>query len=155
LEAAMPQILTNREEWKATANYNSQTAQLAIDGDIHTRYDSGTAQVPGMWFQIELPRETTITGLRLDATTSENDYPHRYKVELSDDGENWGPPVAMRQGTRALTDIFFTPAAGKFIRITQTDTDNHHWSIHELMIYTPGMVTRTVPAANPEPTKFE
>ena len=156
LQAAVPQILNNRSEWKATANYNSQSAQLAIDGDIKTRYDTGTSQIPGMWFQIELPQETTITGLRLDAAASENDYPRRYKVELSDDGTNWGQPVVMqRRGTQAMTDIFFTPATGKFIRITQTDSvDTYFWSIHELTIYTPGVVSKTsaIPAA---PSKLE
>jgi mono/diheme cytochrome c family protein len=156
LQAAMPQILTNRAEWKATANNNQQSAQLAIDGDLKTRYDTGAPQIPGMWFQIELPQETTITGLRLDAAASNADYPRGYKVELSDDGKTWGQPVAeQRRGVRVVTDIFFTPAAAKFIRITQTGSvDGHFWSIHELTIYAPGVISKTsaIPAA---PSKLE
>ena len=30
-------------------------------------YDTATPQVPGMWFQIELPEQTEIAGLELDA----------------------------------------------------------------------------------------
>ena len=153
LQAAMPQILANRAEWKATANYNPQIAQLAIDGDIKTRYDTGTPQIPGMWFQVQLPQEAAIAGLRLDAAGSNNDYPRGYKVELSDDGKTWTQPVAGRFGTRALTDIFFTPVTGRFIRITQTrSVDVNFWSIHELTIYTPGVIGKT---AKPKPSKFE
>jgi mono/diheme cytochrome c family protein/glucose/arabinose dehydrogenase len=156
LLAAVPQALTNREDWKVTANYNPQAARLAIDGNLDTRYDTGTPQVPGMWFQIELPQETTITGLRLNAATSDRDYPRGYKVELSDDGTTWTQPVAKGAGSRALTDIFFTPAKAKFIRITQTSSvDGLYWSIHELAVYTPGVFDKTVQPAKPEPSKFE
>ena len=141
---------------KVTANYNPQAARLAIDGNLDTRYDTGTPQVPGMWFQIELPQETTITGLRLNAATSDRDYPRGYKVELSDDGTTWTQPVAKGAGSRALTDIFFTPARAKFIRITQTSSvDGLYWSIHELAVYTPGVFDKTGQPAKPEPSKFE
>ena len=156
LQAAMPHALTNRKDWKATANYNPQAASLAIDGNGQTRYSTGTDQVPGMWFQIELPQETTITGLRLDTTGSNRDYPRGYKVELSDDGKAWGQPVAKGAGVRAVTEILFTPARGRFIRITQTSSaDGLYWSIHELAIYAPGVVSKTFEPSKSEPSKFE
>jgi glucose/arabinose dehydrogenase/mono/diheme cytochrome c family protein len=156
LQAAMPHALTNSKDWKATANYNSQDASLAFDGDDKTRYSTGTDQVPGMWFQIELPQETTITGLRLDTTGSNRDYPRGYKVELSDDGKTWGQPVAKGVGIHAITDILFAPAEGKFIRITQTGSvGGLYWSIHELAIYAPGVVSKTSAPAKPETSKFE
>jgi hypothetical protein len=156
LQASMPHALTNSKDWKATANYNPQDASLAFDGDDKTRYSTGTDQLPGMWFQIELPQETTITGLRLDTTPSNRDYPRGYKVELSDDGKTWGQPVATGNGFHAITDILFAPAKGKFIRITQTGSVNGlYWSIHELAIYAPGVVSKTSEPTKPEPSKFE
>jgi hypothetical protein len=108
-----------------------------------------------MWFQVELPEATTINGLRLDAAGSNRDYPRGYKVELSDDGLTWGPPVASGRGTHAMTEILFAPARAKFIRITQTGTvDGLYWSIHELSIYTPGVVSKTSATTN-APSKFE
>jgi mono/diheme cytochrome c family protein len=154
LAAAMPEPLPNREQWKVTANYHAQAASLAVDNDIKTRYDTGETQKPGMWFQIELPQETLLAGLRLDTGASKDDFPQRYKVELSGDGVNWTAPVAQGLGTRDYTDIFFTPVQSKFIRITQTgSSDGLFWSIHELTIYKPGVVSKAGPA-KPE-AKFE
>jgi len=138
LQAVLPQPLTNRAHWKVTASHNSQSAPLAIDGDIKTRYDTAQPQVPGMWFQIELPAATTISGLRLNAGTSFQDFPRGYKVELSDDGQTWGQPVATGQGSSPVTDIFFPPTKTRFVRIAQTgSTEGLFWSIHELNIFTP------------------
>lgn len=67
LQASLPQRLTNRKEWKLNASHHPQAAIKTIDGNMSTRYDTTTIQVPGMWFQIELPQETTIAGLELDA----------------------------------------------------------------------------------------
>ncbi len=155
LQMAMPQILTGNANWKLNASHNAKSAQRAIDGDIKTRFDTATPQVPGMWFEIELPEVTTIAGLRLNAGDSVNDYPRGYKVELSDDGKNWSPPVAQGKGRHPITDIFFPPGQGRFIRITQTGSvDGLFWSIHELAIYTPGMVNKIAPAKS-ESSKFE
>jgi mono/diheme cytochrome c family protein len=154
LQAVLPQPLTNRARWKVSASDNSQSARLAIDGDIKTRYDTSRPQVPGMWFQIELPEAATISGLRLDAGNSFEDYPRGYKVELSDDGRAWGQPVAMGQGSSPVTDIFFPPARGKFIRIAQTGSvQGLFWSIHELNIFTPGapIPRKAVPGAGGNP----
>ncbi|MFA6545520.1 MAG: discoidin domain-containing protein [Limisphaerales bacterium] len=134
LTAVLPNApLTNRRDWKLTASHNAASLPAAVDGSISTRYDTKTPQVPGMWVQIELPAETVITGLRLDATGSNGDYPRGYKVELSTDGRTWGQPVATGRGRRALTEIEFPTTKTKFIRITQTGSvKGLYWSIHEL-----------------------
>ncbi len=154
LQAAVPQMLTNRADWKASASNNTLAAPLAIDGDLKTRYLTTGPQVAGMWFQIELPQETAVTGLRLDTPRSRNNYPHGYKVELSEDGNTWGAPVAEGAGTPAATEIFFAPAKGRFIRITQTGSGDNYWAIQELAIYTPGTISK-IEAPKPKPSKFE
>lgn len=139
LQSVLPQPLANRAQWKVSASHNSQSARLAIDGDIKTRFDTAKVQSPGMWYEVELPAAATISGLRLDAGNSFKDYPRGYKVELSNDGQTWSPPVAVGHGNSPVTDIFFPPAMDKFIRITQTGSDNGlFWSIHELQVFTPG-----------------
>jgi putative membrane-bound dehydrogenase-like protein len=156
LQAAVPQILSGQAGWKVTASHNSKVARLAIDGDLKTRFDTATPQVPGMWYEIELPQETRITGLRLNAAASVADYPRGYKVQLSDDGTHWNSPVAEGKGVRPITDIIFPPAQAKFIRITQTGSvDGLYWSIHELTIYTPGVIHQTDAPAKPKSSEFE
>jgi mono/diheme cytochrome c family protein len=139
LLATLPQPLTNRALWKVSASHNSGSAAMAIDGDIKTRFDTAQPQVPGMWFEVELPEAETIAGLRLNAGDSFKDYPRGYEIELSDDGKTWGKPAAKGKGGGPVTDIFFPPARGKFVRITQTGSVHGlFWSIHELNIFAPG-----------------
>jgi mono/diheme cytochrome c family protein len=136
LRAVVPQALANRSQWHVTASHNLGAVQQAVDGDMNTRYDSGSYQAPGMWFQIELPRETNVNALELDAGASAYDYPRGYQVHLSSDGQHWGEPVASGLGKRARTEIEFKPAKTRFIRITQTGAEKGvYWSIHEMKIY--------------------
>jgi mono/diheme cytochrome c family protein len=140
LLAALPNPpLANRSAWKLTASHNAASLALAVDGKADTRYDTRTPQVPGMWVQIELPAETTLTGVRLDASGSNSDYPRGYTVELSGDGKTWAKPIATGEGNSALTEIKFPAAKTKFIRITQTGTvKGLFWSIHELDLLSEG-----------------
>ena len=56
LRAAVPQYFPDRKKWKFTASHNTGKAPAAVDGNAGSRFDTGTAMVPGMWFTIELPK---------------------------------------------------------------------------------------------------
>ena len=72
------------------------------------------------------------SGLKAGANTAQ--CISRYKAELSTDGKSW-TEVAHGNGSDAVTEIEFSPANAKFIRITQTGAVNGlFWSIHELQI---------------------
>ena len=136
---ALPKPLGDAKKWKLTASVNSAGCSAAIDGDAKTRWDTHGSQTPGQWFQIELPAETEVAGVRLDAAKSGNDFPRGYKVELSADGTTWSKPVAEGKGGGAITDIPFAPAKAKFIRITQTGAvQGKFWSIHEISVLKSG-----------------
>ncbi len=136
---ALPKPLGDSKKWKLTASVNSAGCSAAIDGNATTRWDTHGSQTPGQWFQIELPAETEVAGVRLDAGKSANDFPRGYKVELSADGTTWGKPVAEGKGGGTITDIPFAPAKAKFIRITQTGAvQGKFWSIHELSVLKSG-----------------
>ncbi len=132
----LPQPLAGRDKWKLTASHAANDTKLAIDGSRDSRYTTKTPQVPGMWFEVELPAETNIVGLELDSAKSPNDYPRGYTVELSADGQTWAKPVATGKGNGPETVIQFPAAKAKFIRITQTGSvGGLYWSIHELQIF--------------------
>lgn len=138
LRDVIPQYVTNRTNWTVSASLYSENAKKAIDGDSATRYDTGKIQEPGMWFQVTLPEETTISGILLDAGSSPRDYPRGYKVQLSSDGEHWGDPVAKGKGNARTTEILFPAAKTKFVRITLTDSAKDlFWSIHEMQLLRP------------------
>jgi len=139
LADALPKPLGDSKKWKLTANVNPGGCSAAIDGDAKTRWDTKASQTPGQWFQIELPAETEVAGVRLDSKNSARDFPRGFKVELSADGKTWSKPVAEGKGGGPITDIAFAPVKTKFIRITQTGSVNgKHWSIHELAVLKSG-----------------
>ncbi|MDP4721747.1 MAG: discoidin domain-containing protein [Akkermansiaceae bacterium] len=137
LEALEPAPLTNRKEWKLTASHGAKDLPAAIDGNAKTRYTTGAAQQPGMWLQIELPQEATLSAIDLDARGSERDFPNAYEVQVSQDGKQWGKALAKGKGGDAITRIELPEGAkARFVKITQTGKNPRlYWSIHELQIY--------------------
>jgi mono/diheme cytochrome c family protein len=139
LRADYPSPLDNRSQWKLTSSHKPEDCIKAIDGDESSRWTSGKPQVPGMWFQIELPAETEIAGLLLDYSKSSGDYPRGYTVQFSPDGNTWGEPVLKGEGGRSDTELLLPkPVKAKFIRINQTgEAKGTFWSIHELQVLKP------------------
>ena len=136
LRATVPQYLPDRKKWKLSASHNTGKVSSAVDGNLGTRFDTATAMVPGMWFQIELPETTEISGLRLDSAGSVLDYPSGYEVAVSVDGKSWSPPLVKGKGTHPLTEIYFSGVKAKLIKIVQTGRrPGKYWSIHDLQIY--------------------
>lgn len=148
--------LENRKEWKFGASHNGNKARDSVDGNIASRWDTGTPQKPGMWFTIELPEATMIQGLRLDSRRSSRDYPRGYNVEVSLDGKNWSKPVASGKGDNPVTDINFSRVKAKHIRINQTGSvSGLFWSIHELDIYRAALQKPEIKKMNAAANAFE
>jgi mono/diheme cytochrome c family protein len=161
LEPHIPRVLTNTSAWKVSASHNAGAAINAI-GDTG-RWDTGAPQQPGMWFQIELPAEATVSELQIDSVVRGRVLfapgagrggaatgrgrgrgallritgPASYSVQVSSDGSAWGPPVAEGDGATPTTTIRFEPVRAKFIRITQTGTaeNGEAWGIQRVQIY--------------------
>lgn len=123
--------------WDATASKASARAQLACDGDPATRWDSGTGQQAGQWFQVDLGEVRSLSRLELDAAASSNDYPRRYEVTVSMDGKTW-TTAATGDGTAVTRVAFQSAATCRFLRITipaQAKLAGGFWSIHELRAF--------------------
>jgi mono/diheme cytochrome c family protein len=143
LAATVPVLMHQQSTWKATASHESDRAVRAFGT---AGWSTMVPQVPGMWFQLELPEPTTLAELRFlsappftpqgqpprPATS-----PRGYEVRLSMDGATWSEPVAAGQGTGPSTTITFAPTRTKFVRITQTATTENAppWAIQQLQLY--------------------
>jgi HEAT repeat protein/type 1 glutamine amidotransferase len=129
--------ITVSKRMKATASLNNGKVKNALDGNRDTRWDTGTPQVGGEWFTLDLGIESTLTGITLDAAKSTKDYPRGYEVYVSFDGGNWGKPVVAGKGTKPLTEIKFpNPVRARFVKIVQTGSvSTLFWSIHDLKIH--------------------
>lgn len=136
LQAQLPQIIPS-SHLKLTASDNNDETNRAIDGSAESRYSTNKFMTPGMWFQIELDKETAVSGLVLDTRTSANDYPRGYEVSVSKDGKEWSQPIAKGPEEKTpITEITFPPTETKFIRITQLGSaQGNFWSIHELQVF--------------------
>jgi glucose/arabinose dehydrogenase/mono/diheme cytochrome c family protein len=151
LESSLPRAMTNAAEWRLSASHNSEAATNASGAVPGARWDSaGTAQQPGMWFQIELPQPAIVTEVQIDTAV-----PFSFGRGRGAAGRG-GPPAPQRgggagrggpqipiagpvaytvqlsmdgsswgppvaQGTGAPTTVMqFAPSEAKFIRINQT-----------------------------------
>jgi hypothetical protein len=129
-----------RTGWIVTASVSNVNAPPtnAIDGNLTTRWATGTKQVNGQWFQIDMVSAQTFNRIVLDASSFANDYPRGYQVNVSSDGLNWGTPVATGVGTNVTTISFATQTA-RYIRVMQTGSvgSTIWWSIGEVNVYAP------------------
>jgi mono/diheme cytochrome c family protein len=159
LLATLPPPLANRAQWKLTASRNSAAAPLAVDTNAISRYRTRAAQAPSQWFQIQLPQPETIAGLEWNTGAARDEFPRGYRVQLSQDGRGWEPPVAEGRGTGAQTEIVFPSARAKYLRITLTaSAPAHNWSIHDLQLLAPAPPPPprpTSPPPRPEPSKYD
>jgi hypothetical protein len=127
----------SRAGWVASASSTESggSPAKAIDGNIATRWSTGATQTSGQWFEIDMGLTNTFYGLVLDAGSSSSDYPRGYQVRVSNDGNNWGNPVASGVGTSAVTMIVFSTQMTRFVRVTQTGSvSGLWWSIHEFYV---------------------
>ena len=132
---AIPRDITS--QWAFTASDNAKEAERALDGDpktpmVHEQTAASRAMVPVRHGQAFL-----LTRMALDATASKDDYPRKYEVRTSDDGEHWSDPVA--SGTGASDNHHRLPRrqrVTRYVRITQTGSDKGcFWSFNELAVY--------------------
>ena len=80
-----------------------------------------------------MKKKQTFDKIVLDNTWALWDSPDKYSVSVSNDGANWGSPVATGSGQLGITAITFPVQTAQYIRITQTGTNAlYHWSIYEL-----------------------
>jgi aryl-phospho-beta-D-glucosidase BglC (GH1 family) len=131
------------------------SAASALDGDVTTRWTTGTAQAPGQTFTVDLGSTKAINKVLVDAgPSSASDYPRGYEVLTSNDGANWTKVASDYAGTRIVVVELFTTAYARYVRLVQTGTAASWWSIAELALTSEGTFDRTgwtITASSTEP----
>ena len=117
LEASLPRLLVPDPRWKATASHNPSGATAALN---YSGWSTKVPQEAGMWLQIELPAPVVLTEIQFDSPMQT--FPRGYRIQLSDDGQAWGAPVAEGEGTGTTTTVVLQPVRTKFVRMTQTSS---------------------------------
>ncbi|RED56622.1 discoidin domain-containing protein [Cohnella lupini] len=122
--------------WTVTASSTAdgESAQAMLDGNRETRWSTGSEQKNGDYIVLDLGAEQTFDQVVMDSGRSQNDYAKGYQLFVSNDGTNWGNPVASGEGIEAMVTATFPLRTARYMKIIQTGTDSHWWSISELRI---------------------
>jgi mono/diheme cytochrome c family protein len=159
LMASVPTAMGPDERWRVTASHNGGDAEGALN---FAGWSSAAPQAPGMWFQLELPEPALLTEIQFDSPmqrirtgppgargpggggppTFQSTAPAAYSVHLSNDGIQWGDPVAEGTASSASTVITFPTTRARFVRITQTGEapGSASWSILRLRLFERGQM---------------
>ncbi|MEW9553243.1 discoidin domain-containing protein [Nonomuraea sp. NPDC050783] len=131
-------VAVPRTGWTATASGTGGSGTLSggIDGNSATKWNSGADQVPGQWYRIDLGtvRTVAMVTVQTPAASAATDYMRGYRLEFSTDGTTW-TTVGTGAGFGWKRPISVTPQSTRYVRITQTGTSDHWWSIDEVTMY--------------------
>ncbi|MCR5837908.1 MAG: discoidin domain-containing protein [Lachnospiraceae bacterium] len=123
---AMSQL--DRSGWSASSNVNNHMANLSIDGNLESQWNS-LWQAPGQWYQLDMGREMEFDTI-ITTLGHTNDSPGIYKVLLSKDGNNW---ETVDEGENQSVYTFDKKRA-RYIRIEQSSSAGKYWAIFEIYV---------------------
>ena len=123
------QTALDRTGWSATASAADGDAAKMLDGDLNTRWTTGTPMSAGQSVTVDMRAAHTIDQVSFIATGT--DYARGYAVYLSTDGVNWAGPVATGAGFMPLVTATFGPQAARYVKLVQTASASNWWSIAE------------------------
>ncbi|MFI6098090.1 discoidin domain-containing protein [Lentzea sp. NPDC051213] len=112
----------------------SNTPELAVDGNLSSRWAQGLGLPDPSWIQVDLGAQHNISGI---ITTFELTR-YRYRLEVSTDQNNW---VTFEDHTAADTTVSANysavpnPVAARYVRLTVTGSNWNGGSIYELEVY--------------------
>jgi mono/diheme cytochrome c family protein/glucose/arabinose dehydrogenase len=145
LRPLFPQPLANRTDWKLTSN-RSRSAPTTdyTEGPAKLTLTVESGRTADAWIQIELPTPKTLSEIRLSSSKSPRNYARAVKIELSENGIDWGAPVASGKGNSPLLELSFAPTSAKFVRITQTaPATNQNWTLDDIVLFSPAARSST------------
>ncbi len=90
----------------------SVKAEYAVDGDEGTRWSSDFAD--NQWVAVDLGQKQRIGRVHLNW---ENAYASDYRIEVSDDGDNWRSVYTTNKGQGGEEDVTFEPVEARYVRV--------------------------------------
>ncbi|NIT37126.1 MAG: hypothetical protein GTN49_11625 [candidate division Zixibacteria bacterium] len=109
----------------------------AHDGSMATRWTSVANMEPGFFVELKFVRPRKVAGLVLNTKPSPRDFPRKFVVEVSRDGNDWEEAAAGGTGAtkKGITTINFDrPREVQYVLITVSEAAPYWWSIYELEV---------------------
>ena len=139
--------LLDPKTFDAHASEQSTRIGLIFDGNLDTRWMTGTRQAGTEWVEIRLPRPTDVRRLEIvGAGRTLLDYPRHLTVDSVDSGgairtlfddsvvDRYVESVAFHDQHPSIA-IDLAPNDTSMLRIAQTGHGGSWWSIHELKMW--------------------
>jgi len=133
----IPKALTLQDNWKVTA---SSTALQGVGSTKDPSYafsykgwKTETAQNPGMWFVVELPKDRNLNEIQFNS--GDKEFPKKYTISISKDGKSWNK-VASKSGEKGMnTAQWKTSENARFLKIEATEKGEEPWAMKSLTLY--------------------
>ena len=141
-----------RTGWVVTASSSggADVPANAVDGNATSRWSTGTPEVNGQWYDVDLGSVKTFDQVSIDVSASAGDYPRGLTVQGSNDNATW-TTLGTAAPTTATTTVTFSAASDRYVRLLQTGTSSSWWSIDELNVLT-GATNNPPPTTAPPTT---
>lgn len=133
--------------WSVVASHNNGENNVnsgkIIDGNRGNSWESGTGMVAGMNFIVDMGGPKNFG--RVAFQSGGADYARGYELFVSDDGANWGDPIAagtdadavIKAGSNAIFTVDFNALTARYVKVELTKSfPSNWWKINEFSVYT-------------------
>lgn len=122
--------------WVPTAShtYSNSATSFAIDGLQNSDWTSGTAQTPGMWFDIDLGSPQVFFSIEIDCQSAKDDVAEALDIWFSDDGTFTTRAKQNLPGMEQTVIEFAEPQVARYIRISLAQGNDHWWRMDEIRV---------------------
>lgn len=118
--------------WNATASNNNDYAQNALDNNPNTAWTTVEAQAPNMWFQLDLGRVESVSGLRL--APPKDEAPRGYRVSVWNQQAGGWQKIAEKQDNTESVNLSFAPVQTQFVNIQLLQSAEAPFAIREARV---------------------
>jgi uncharacterized protein YcfL len=118
--------------WHATASDNDEYAHNAIDNNPMTAWTTVGPQTPNIWFQLDLGRVESLSGLRL--MPPKDQVPHGYRVSLWNHQAGGWQKIAEKMNNTEPVNLAFAPVQTQYINVQLIQADGLPFAIREARV---------------------
>ena len=111
-----PYVISNGRMVYASSSVENSDPSYAVDGSTSTRWESSWNN-KNEWMYVDLGKVTQITGVKL---MWEGAYATAYKIQFSDDEENWRD-VYTNNSCKGGNETIDLSGSARYVRIYMTD----------------------------------
>ena len=106
-----PDLALNKRAFASSVN-GEHAAARAFDNDVKTRWQAGSND--GEWLAVDLGAPQKIGRVHLNWESANAD---AYRIEVSQDGENWSPVYSTDKSEGGEEDVTFAPVTARYVRM--------------------------------------